>query len=77
MKYGQLHCRDLERLKAKALKFNKGNLNKKVSVDITWWKNNILGSFNTKRTGNPSFAITTDASTIGRGAVFNNTSAGG
>ena len=31
-KYGQLHYRDLERLKTKALKINKGNFVTKVSV---------------------------------------------
>ena len=45
--------------------------------DIIWWKNNILGSFNTVRIGNPSFIIPTDASTTGWGAVFKNTSTGG
>ena len=83
IKYGQLHYRDLERLKTKALKINKGNFDKKTSIDshgkqdIIWWKNNILGSFNTIRIGNPSFTITTDASTTGWGAVFKNTSTGG
>ena len=53
IKYGQFHCRDLERLKTKALKINKDNFYKKTSIDshgrqgIIWWKNNILGSFNT------------------------------
>ena len=83
IKYGKLHYRDLERLKTKALKINKGNFDKKTSIDshgkqdIIWWKNNILGSFNTIRIGNPSFTITTDASTTGWGAVFKNTSTGG
>ena len=82
IKYGQLHYRDLERLKAKALKFNKGTFDKKTSIDshdkqdTIWWKNNILGSFNTIRIGNPSFTITTDASTTGWGAVFKNNSTG-
>ena len=49
IKYGQLHCRDLERLKTKALKINKDNFDKRTSIDshgrqdIIWWKNNILG----------------------------------
>ena len=83
IKYGQLHYRDLERLKAKALKINKGSFDKKNSIDsldkqdIIWWKNNILGSFITIRIGNPSVAITTDASTTAWGAVFKNTSTGG
>ena len=33
IKYGQLHYRDLERLKTKALKINKGNFDKKTSID--------------------------------------------
>ena len=78
--YGQLHFRDLERLKTKALKISKGNFDKKTSTDspgkqdIIWLKNNILGTFSTIRIGNPSFTITTDASTAGWGAVFKNTS---
>ena len=82
IKHGQFHYRDLERLKTKALKINKGNFDKKTSIDshgkqdIIWWKNNILGSFNTIRIGNLSFTITTDASTTGWGAVFENTSTG-
>ena len=83
IKYGQLHYRDLERLKTKALKIIKGNFDKKTSIDshgrqdIIWLKNNILGSFNTIRIGNPSFTITTDASTTVWGAVFKSNSTGG
>ena len=33
IKYGQLQYRDLERLKTKALKINKGNFDKKTSID--------------------------------------------
>ena len=33
MKYGQLHYRDLECLKTKALKINKSNFDKKTSID--------------------------------------------
>ena len=67
IKYGQLHYCDLECLKTKARKINKGNFDKKTSIDshgrqdIIWWENNILGSFNAIRIGNPSFTITTDA----------------
>ena len=60
IKYGQLHYRDLEHLKTKALKINKDK-----NKDIMWWKNNILESFNTIRIGNPSFTVTTDVSTTG------------
>ena len=82
IKYGQLYYRDLERLKAKALKIIEGNFDKKASIDshgkqdTIWWKNNILGPFNTIRIGNPAFTITTDAPTTGWGAVFKNTSTG-
>ena len=31
--YGQLHFRDFEHLKTKALKINKGNFDKKTSID--------------------------------------------
>ena len=33
IKHGQFHYRDLERLKTKALKINKGNFDKKTSID--------------------------------------------
>ena len=33
IKYGQLHYHDLERLNTKALKINKGNFDKKTSID--------------------------------------------
>ena len=33
IKYGQLHYRDQERLKTKALKINKGNFGKKTSIN--------------------------------------------
>ena len=83
IKYGQLHYRDLERLKTKALKINKDNFDKKTSIDshgkqdIIWWKNNIIGSFSTMRIRSNSFTITTDASTTGWGVAFKNTSTGG
>ena len=83
IKYGQLHNRDLERLKTKALKINKGNFDKKISIDshgrqdISFWKNNILVSFSTIRIGNSSFTITTDASTTDWEAVFKNACTGG
>ena len=76
IKYGQLHYGDLERLKTKALKIDKGNFDKKTSIDslgkqdIIWWKNNIPRLFNNIRIGNLSFTIITDASTTGLGAVF-------
>ena len=58
-------------------------MDKKTSIDsigkqdIIWWKNNILGSFSTTRIGNPSFTITTDASTTSWGAAFKNISTDG
>ena len=77
MKYEELYYRDLKRLNKKAIKIIKDNFNKKTSIDSRgkqiWWKNNIIGSFNTIRIENPLFTITTDASTIGLGAVFKNT----
>ena len=54
------------------MKTNKGNFDKKTFIDshgrqdIIWWKNNILGSFDTIRIGNHSYTI-----------IFQNTSTGG
>ena len=57
MKYEELYYRDLKRLNKKALKIIKDNFNKKTSIDSRgkqiWWKNNIIGSFNTIRIENP------------------------
>ena len=75
--YGPLHYRYLEHDKVTALKFNKGNFNKTMSIsekgkiDIIWWKENILGSYNHIGIGNPSpnMILTTDASNSGWGGT--------
>ena len=54
-----------------------GQLHYRHQQGIIWWKNNIIGSFNTIRVGNPSFTITNIASKTGWRAVFKNTSTSG
>ena len=73
---GKLHCRALERYKTESLRYHKGNYNRTVSLselarlDILWWKNNITGSWAPIMRGNPVHIMTTDASTLGWGAVL-------
>ena len=80
--FGRLHYRALERLKTEALKRNKGNLDWKISLseearqDIMWWKNNIVGSWSPISRGNPKLEMTSDASKIGWGAVFESSTGG-
>lgn len=83
VQYGKLHYRALERDKIVALKFSKGNFDKKMKIsqegreDILWWLNNIGISFNPIHRKINEFALQTDASKTGWGAVFNRESTGG
>ncbi len=76
VQYGPLHFRRLERAKTLALKNNRGNYDKKMSIDsqecdeIRWWINNIHNSFKPLLETEPDIVITTDASLISWGAVF-------
>ena len=80
---GKLHYRALERYKTESLRYHKGNYNRTVSLseparlDILWWKNNITGSWAPIMRGNPVHIMTTDASTLGWGAVLRKTATGG
>ncbi|XP_032237067.2 uncharacterized protein LOC116617948 [Nematostella vectensis] len=82
--YGPLYYRCLESDKSKALKSNRGNfdaymtLSRSSTAELEWWeKNNVLDNKNVISHGAPSHTLTTDASNLGWGAVFENDSTGG
>ena len=67
VRFGPLHYRSLERDKILALKFAKGNFDKKMKVpqggkmDILRWKNNIEDSFSPMQIQICSFLLKVDA----------------
>jgi len=85
VKFGMLHYRKLERAKVFSLKMSKGNFDALMTVtsdmrhDLSWWIENVHGSFNHISWPNPEAVITTDACTsiAGWGAAFRNDRAGG
>ena len=83
VRFGPLHYRSLEQDKILALRFAKGNFDKKVKVlqarkmDILWWINNIEDSFSPIQIPNCSFLLNSDASKSGWGAIFDKESTGG
>ena len=76
VQFGRLHYRALERDKIEALKFKKGNFDKKMTIssagkdDIYWWLNNITTAFNVIGMDNCEVTLKTDASKLGWGAVI-------
>lgn len=83
VKFGKLNYRALERDKISALKSNHGNYEGYMEIsslgkaDIWWWVQNVFSSFNDICVPNPALTLTTDASTIGWGAVLPSCSTGG
>ena len=81
--FGPLHYRSLERDKILALKFAKGNFDKKMKVsqaekmDILWWISNIEDSFSPMQIPDCRFLLKTDASKSGCGAIFDKETTGG
>ena len=75
--YGPLYYRQLEREKSLAIKDNNGNneafmsLSSDAKTELEWWIKNIENSFNVISHDPPSLTISTDASKIGWGGVFN------
>lgn len=72
--------RGLERDKNSALKQSKGNFSSKLQLssaaiaELNRWRENIESAINHVTHGNPDIIITTDASTLGWGAVLEKTS---
>ena len=83
VEFGPLFYRGLERDKHCALKQSKGNFSSKLQLssaaiaELNWWRENIESATNHVTHGNPDIIITTDASTLGWGAVLENQSIGG
>ena len=81
--YGALHYRALEMGKTCALKQNKGNfdrpmtLSSEVKSDIQWWIDSISEAYNPVNHGDPDVIMTTDASLLGWGACLDGMTTGG
>lgn len=83
VQYGQLHYRQLEREKIENLNNSKGNFDTKMKitdsmkVELKWWLDNIKTQFRIIDQGTPKMVITSDASSLGWGAVCNGAKIGG
>ena len=83
VQFGPLHYRNLERDKISALQVNKGNFESPMTVSseartvLMWWISNIDSAFKLILLDPPTVIITTDASTLGWGAVWGDRKAGG
>jgi hypothetical protein len=76
VEYGPLHYRNLEMNKIDALKLSAGkfdaemNITFNMKVDLRWWLDNLSFQKRVIHHGNPDVSITTDASLLGWGAVY-------
>ena len=83
VKYGPLHYRELEKEKIQALRRSYGEFDSKMLVtenmktDLLWWVNNLATQKRNIDHGNAQVVITSDASLIGWGAVYNGEKFGG
>ena len=83
VRFGAMHYRNLERCKSHFLRLRKGNFDKRMSLspdakdDISWWIENVHGSWNQIYIPCPSITINSDASLSGWGAVIDFISTGG
>nr|XP_058956687.1 uncharacterized protein LOC131783926 [Pocillopora verrucosa] len=81
--YGALHYRALEMEKTCALKQNKGNFDRLMTLsseaksDIQWWIDSISEAYNPVNHGDPDINMTTDASLSGWGACLDGMTTGG
>ena len=81
--YGALHYRALEMEKTCALKQNKGNFDRLMTLsseaksDIQWWIDSISVAYNPVNHGDPHIIMTTDASLSGWGACLDGMTTGG
>ena len=70
MEFGKLHYRELENLKIESLWLHQGDfeavtsLTVNVTVDVIWWKENVLSSFRYISHGKPIVVLSTDASKL-------------
>ena len=83
VKYGQLYYRDLETYKIQSLKRCMGNchakisLNKQTKEQLNRWIHNVVGQSKPFHIENPTFTITTDASSKAWGAHLQDQNASG
>ena len=83
VEYGELFYRHLESAKDSALKSAKGNFDATMSLDsecrdeVSWWLRNIHKVYKPITREGPSKVISTDASLLGWGAVYDSKSTGG
>ena len=76
VEYGPLHYRNLEMNKLDALKLSAGkfdtemNITFNTKVDLRWWLDNLSFQKRVINHGNPDVSITTDASLLRWGAVY-------
>ena len=81
--HGALHYRALEMGKTCALKQNKGNFDRPMTLsseaksDIQWWIDSISEAYNPVHHGDPDIIMTTDASLLGCGACLDGMTTGG
>ena len=81
--YGALHYRVLEMEKTCALKQNKRNFDRSMTLsseaksDIQWWIDSISVAYNPVNHGDPHIIMTTDASLSGWGACLDGMTTGG
>jgi len=80
---GPLYLRQIEKEKILALKVNKGDygafmtISDKMKSELRWWIDNLPSQDRKISHGLPDLSITTDASTVGWGAVCQETNVGG
>lgn len=81
--WGQLFYRQLDKVKVEALKVKKGDfdalvvISKEAEEELDWWLQNIDSAFFPIERSEPEMVITTDASTLGWGAVCHPKQTGG
>lgn len=83
LKYGRVHIRSFERERFLALRRNKDNYDRYMTItsdlkdDLNWWKINVSVAKNSIKIFKPVIEIFSDASNSGRGAVCNGNRAHG
>ena len=83
VKYGPLYHRHLEKDKTRALKENKGDFDRKMTVsaqskvELKWWISHVDSAYNDVCCNDPDVVVTSDASLTGWGCVCEGVSSGG
>ena len=83
VKYGPLYYRHLEKDKTRALKENKGDFDRKMTLsaqskaELKWWINHVDSGYNDVCCNDPDVVVTSDTSLTGWGCVCEGVSSGG